>query len=175
MGGGTLICTLTSLWMRWSCADGSKGGLCGLRILWQQIISLYACWFPTYEPQRLSFPLAFRHFLSQKNHEDINLFTGAGLSEVLLTESVYDRTSLCVHPITSVIYDNIYQQTFDPPQNLSCKFRELISWTRDMNYTIIETTVDMDLACVDVVILHHCFSRWRLILRGYFSSSGDYT
>lgn len=77
----------------------------------------------------------------KKSRRHQSAVTGAGLSEVSQIESVYDRTSLCVPAITSVIHDNIYQQTFDPPQNLPCKFRELTSSTRDMNETIIETTV----------------------------------
>ena len=118
---------------------------------------------------RTTFSIAKKKKKSWRHQSPV---AGAGLSEVSQTESAYDRTSLRVHPKTSVIYDNIYQQTFDPPQNLSCKFWELISRTRDMNYTIIETAVG-SYAALDMILL--CFSWWMLILRSCFIFWGDYT
>lgn len=78
MGEGALIWALTSPWMGCSRADGSRGGLCGLCILWQQIISFYASWLPPYEARRDFLPLrtASLHFSitkEEKNHGDINL------------------------------------------------------------------------------------------------------
>lgn len=57
--------------------------------------------------------------ISEKNHEDINL------QQVKFSQLVYDRMNLCSSN-NICIYDNIYQQIFDPLQNVSCKFRELI-------------------------------------------------
>lgn len=115
--------------------------------------------------------------IAKKNHEDINLQAReAGFSEVSQTESVCDMTSLCVHPITSAIHDNIYQQTFDPPQNLSCKFRELISRTRDAKHTITEAAVARgSQPALDMIISPPCFS-WRILIsRSCFIFWGDYT
>lgn len=79
--GGALICTLTSLWVGWCCADGCEDGLRGLCFLQQQIISFCAWWVSSYEPQRcflfffLSWGIFFHTFpisLFLQN-EDINL------------------------------------------------------------------------------------------------------
>lgn len=124
-----------------------------------RLFPFYAHWLPTHEPQRDTFFPSGQHpyilydifmifyFYDQKiinkkeNHKDIIFQSQEQVLVKFHRQSGCDRTSLSVHPLTSVIYDNIYQQTFDPLPNLSCKFRELISRTRDENYTVTETTV----------------------------------
>lgn len=81
------------------------------------------------------------HFsIIEENQEDINLQSREQVSARFHRRSRPTTGRVSVFsPLTSAIYDNIYQRPFDPPQNLTRKLRELISSTCDMNYGMIET------------------------------------
>lgn len=129
-----LVAVITALLkeMWWLCANGNDGASCGLLHRIPQIVSFFcilasSSW--TLE-RPLLFILSLEYgkpwFYITKKRQSLGQ-----LMATFHTDCVYDRRSLCLWEkasITSVIYDNIYQEAFDPPQNLSCKFRELISW-----------------------------------------------